>query len=300
MRILKYILLFLFIPTGMIYAQSDLLFSNYNINSIARNPAAIENNGFINAYLGAHQQWIGFDDAPNMQWVQVSNFFEGLNMGLSLNIMNQSVGAAVTQNIKLGYNYQLYFKGGHRLSLGLGAGVYFRRLDFSKLVFEEEDQSIPVTDERKTLPDFDFGAEYYYQNLTVGFASNHITIFNSNATLFKIPLQNHIYIDYQIKLSPEFIMTPRFDFFNSNSITSIGGSLDLNYDDKINAGIAYRHLTSLILRAGVKLGRSFYLNYAYDMGAGSFSSYNSGVHEIIIIGRFGKKNQSYNSPRFID
>ncbi len=300
MKYVRYILFLLLIQSGLLMAQSDLLFNNYNINSIVRNPAAIENNGAINAYLGAHQQWIGFDDAPHMQYAHVSNFFENMNMGLSLSITNQSVGASITQNIKVGYNYQLYFKGGHKLSLGVGAGVYFRRFDFSKLRFEEEDQNIPVTDERKTLPDFDFGVEYCYKDLTIGFASNHITIFNTKATIFKIPLQNHIYLDYGIKLVQGFKVIPRIDFFNSGTISSMGGSVDIYYGAKFNAGVAYRHKTSLILRAGVKLGSSFHINYAYDMGSGSFTSYNSGVHEIVIIGRFQKRKQAYNSPRFMD
>ncbi len=54
MKYVRYILFLLLIQSGLLMAQSDLLFNNYNINSIVRNPAAIENNGAINAYLGAH------------------------------------------------------------------------------------------------------------------------------------------------------------------------------------------------------------------------------------------------------
>jgi type IX secretion system PorP/SprF family membrane protein len=299
MRSLGCILVLLFISISS-YSQSDLLFSNYNINTISRNPAAIENNGFVNAYLGIHQQWIGFEDAPNMQWAHVSNSFEKLNMGISLNVFNQSVGATLTQNIKIGYNYRIYFGGGHNLSFGLGAGLYFRRVDYTKLRFENNEQEIPVSIENKTLPDFDFGAEYNYNNITIGIASNHITVSNSNAALLKIPLQNHIYVDYNISLNKEIQIIPRMDFFNSGSITSLGLSLDFMYNNVFNAGIAYRNGTSLIIRTGFRISPVFEILYSYDMGSGTFTSYNAGVHEAILVARFKRKSQSHNSPRFID
>lgn len=282
------------------FPQSDLLFSNYNINTITRNPAAIENNGTVNAYLGIHQQWVGFEDAPNMQWVHASTFFDKLNMGVSLNIVNQSVGASLTQNVKVGYAYHIHIKGGHRLSLGLGAGMYFRRFDFSKLRFDEDETNIPLTSESELKPDFDFGLEYTFKDFTLGLASNHITISGNKATNYKIPLQNHVYASYQINIATGIFVIPRLDFFNSGTITSYGVSTDFFLHEVFNVGVAYRSGTSFIIRAGTKISPVFQLQYAYDMGAGDFTSYNSGVHEVILIARFKKKTLSYNSPRFID
>ena len=297
----KYIITILLIHfTIQVCSQSDLLFSNYNINTIARNPAAIENNGAITAYLGVHQQWIGFDDAPNMQWAHMSSFFDKLNMGVSLDIVNQSVGASITQNIKVGYAYHIFFNGGHRLSLGIGAGIFFRRFDFSKLTFDEDEASIPLSSETELRPDFDFGVEYNYVNLTFGFASNHITTPNSKATIYKIPLQNHVYAAYELNINTDVSVIPRLDFFNSGTITSYGISADLFLYETFNLGVGYRTGTSFIIRSGVKISSVFQVQYAYDLGAGEFTSYNSGVHEVILILCFRKKNISYNSPRFID
>jgi len=297
----RYIISFV-LATLMInaFSQTDLLFNNYNINTIAHNPASIENNGTVNAYLGIHQQWIGFDDAPNMQWGYVSNFHDKLNMGVSLNIINQSVGAAITQTIKVGYNYHIYIRGGHNISLGLGAGVYIRRFDFSKLDFEDEETDIPLNAQTELKPDFDFGLEYYFKDFTFGFVSNHITISNKNATVFKLPLQNHIYASYATILKPGYILVPRIDYFNSGTISSFGVSADFFFHESFNVGLAYRYNTSFIIRAGINISTMFHLQYAYDIGAGSFTTYNSGTHEIILGLRLKKKNQSYNSPRFID
>lgn len=297
----KYIIIFLLLNfTVQVFPQSDLLFSNFNINKIAHNPASIENNGTVNAYLGVHQQWIGFEDAPNMQWAHISNFFDKLNMGVSLNIVNQSVGATITQNIKAGYAYHIYFNGGHKLSLGLGAGIYFRRFDFSRLRFDEEEPAVPLSAENELKPDFDFGAEYCFRSFTLGFVSNHITVPDKKATVFKAPLQNHVYAGYLINVGTGVSVVPRIDFFNSGAITSFGVSTDFFLHDVFNVGLAYRQGASFIIRAGVNISPVFQLQYAHDMGSGTFTNHNSGVHEVILIARFKKRNLSYNSPRFID
>jgi type IX secretion system PorP/SprF family membrane protein len=289
--------LFTFIGTR---AQSDLLFSNYSINAVAFNPASIENNNSLNAYFGLKQQWIGWEDAPNMQWLHASTFFDKTNMGVSLNINNQSIGAELTQNIKLGYSYRLYLADGHQLSLGLAGGIYFRKLDFSKLVFEEDEESIPSSDESQLSADFDFGFEYSFKNLIVGISSNHITTSNKKATIFKIPIQSHIYLRYLVDVGDDIILIPGLAYHRGGNIDIFEISADMQYKDIFSVGLKYQPATSFIIRAGVKLNNTFEIKYAYDLGAGKFRNYNSGSHEIILIGRFSRKSKNLNSPRFID
>lgn len=302
MRLLKLhiALIFIICTSTSAFTQSDLLFSNYGINAVAFNPAAIENNNSLNAYFGLKQQWIGWEDAPNMQWLNASTFFDKSNMGVSLNINNQSIGAEITQNVKLGYSYRIYFANGHQLSLGLAAGVYFRKLDFSKLVFEEEEENIPLADESQISADFDFGFEYSFKNLIVGISSNHITTSNAKATILKIPIQSHIYLRYLVDVGDDIILIPGLAYHRGGSIDLFDISADMQYKDIFSVGLKYRTATSFIIRAGIRLNNTFEIKYAYDLGAGKFRNYNSGSHEIILIGRFARKSKNLNSPRFID
>lgn len=281
-------------------AQSDLLFNNHQINAIARNPAAIEENGMINAYLGIHQQWMGFEDAPYMQWVGVSSFFDRYNMGVNLNITNQSEGVATTQNIKVGYTYHVHISGLHRLFFGVGAGFYFRRLDYSKLRFDDDETNVPLTDENVIRPDFDFGFEYLFGSFKFGAAANHVTVFNSKATLEKIPWQTQAYANYKAEVGEDFQLIPEISYFRSSRIAAYGISLDMQYRSVFGFGMAYRTGQSIIFRASVFLSNRFELRYAYDMGAGKFATYHSGIHEVVLIGRFNKRSSSLNSPRFLD
>ncbi len=281
-------------------AQSDLVFSNAGMNRYAYNPAAIQNNNAVNLRLDARKQWVGFPNAPAVQFLNVSDFFDRANMGLSLSISNQTAGAEKQQLVKAGYAYSIYFKGGHTLALGAGAGLLFRKLDFSKLHFEEDEEGIPVSDERKLLPDFEFGLEYHYKGLTAGVASNHITTSDKKATVYKVPIQNHVYLSYFFLMSPELSVEPGMAYHRGGPVNTFDFYTDFYIRDKINVGIKYRTSVSFIIRAGIKINNAFEIDYAYDLGAGSLRNYNSGSHEIMLIGRFRKKTTILNTPRFID
>ncbi len=293
-------MIFIVLSGNIAEAQSDIIYSNVKMNRFAFNPAAIENNGAINARLDVRQQWIGFPDAPSIQFLNVSDFFQNSNMGVSLTVTNQTAGAEKQQLMKAGYAYHIFFKGGHRLFLGAGAGVLFRKLDYSELTFEEDEEGIPVTDERRVLPDFEFGLEYRYKGLTAGFSSNHITTPDKKATIFKVPVQNHIYASYLFVLSSDFSVEPGMAFHRGGPVTTFDFYTDFYIKNKIVAGLKYRTSTSFIIRAGIKINNTFEIDYAYDMGAGSMQNYNSGSHEILLIGRFRKKTTVLNTPRFID
>ncbi len=285
---------------NVVKGQSDIIYSNVKMNRFAFNPAAIENNGAVNARLDVRQQWIGFPDAPSIQFLNVSDFFRNSNMGISLTITNQTAGDEKQQLVKAGYTYHIFFKGGHQVNLGAGAGILFRKLDYSNLSFEEDEEDIPLSDERKMLPDFEFGLEYKYKGFTAGFASNHITTPDKKATIFKVPVQNHLYASYLFVFNSGFSIEPGMAYHRGGPVSTFDFYTDIYIKDKISAGLKYRTSTSFIIRAGIKISNTFEIDYAYDMGAGSMLNYNSGSHEILLIARFSKKSSILNTPRFID
>jgi type IX secretion system PorP/SprF family membrane protein len=299
-RIRFLMVLFLLLLAGVGYGQSDLLFSSLDINRYAFNPAAIENNGSINFRLDGRRQWIGFPDAPQVLLLNVSNFFERKQMGISGTIYSQRTGIEQQQLIRAAYAYALTLGKGHELQFGLSAAVLFRKLDFSKLTFEQQQEGIPLSDERQVRPDFDLGIEYHHGGLIAGFAANHITTMLSKATLFKIPVQLHAYAQYFYPLNPEVALQSGFAWHQSGLVNVFDISMDAFLRNTLKVGLVYRSSTSFILRAGLKLNPDLEIHYAYDLGAGSFIRYNTGSHEIMLIWRLRKKASVLNSPRFID
>ena len=300
-RIIKHMLLAaaLLFVVGQAKAQTDLLFSLHGMNQKVFNPAAMDDNGRINLKMMARQQWIGFPDAPAVQFLSADMFMDEQPMGLKLSFLNQTAGKEITQQLSLAYVYQVRLSNEIELRFGLGAGFYQRKILFSELIFEEGNEPLIKPDESVFKPDFSFGAELYWNAFTFGVAANHITTPNRKATIFKIPLHNHLYLTHQLTLNEQSRLLTEISWHQQGSINrmQLGAVIEAGI---LEAGLAYRHLDALIIRAGISLSESIKLRYAYDLGISKIANYNSGTHEISLQFGFPKKSGTYLSPRFLD
>lgn len=292
------VVLLLLVHVGV--AQTDLLYSSMQMNRFAFNPAAIQNNGSINFRLDGRRQWIGFPDAPQALILHVSNFFDRKQMGVTATVYSQRTGAEQQQLLRAGYAYALTLSKGHELVFGLSAAVLFRKLDFSKLTFEQDEQGIPLSDERQIRPDFDLGMEYHHGGFIAGIAANHITAGLSKSAILNIPIHLHAYVQYFYPLNAEISLQTGMAWHQSGTVKVFDISADAFLRNTVKVGLVYRSSTSFILRAGIQLNPDLEVHYAYDLGAGSFIRYNTGSHELMLIWRLHKKASVLNSPRFID
>ena len=300
-RMLRYMLLaatLLFI-VGRAKAQTDLLFSLHGMNQKVFNPAAMDDNGRINLELMARQQWIGFPDAPAVQYLSADMFMDEQPMGLKLSFLNQTAGKEVTRQLSLAYAYQVRLSNELDLRFGLGAGFYQRQVLFSELIFEEDNEPLIKPDESVFKPDFSFGAELYWQAFTIGVAANHITTPNRKATIFRIPLHNHLYLMHRLMLNEQSSLVTEISWHLQGTIRrmQLGAVIETGI---LEAGLAYRHQDALIIRAGIALSETIKLRYSYDLGISKIANYNSGTHEISLQFGFLKKSGKYLSPRFLD
>ncbi len=300
-RMFKYLLLtaaLLFI-FGQAKAQTDLLFSLHGMNQKVFNPAAMDDNGLINLELMARQQWIGFPDAPVVQYLSAAMFMDEQPMGLKLSFLNQTAGKEITRQLSLAYAYQVRLSTDLDLRFGLGAGFYQRQMLFSELIFEEGNEPLIKPDESVFKPDFSFGAELYWKAFTLGMAANHITTPNRKATIFKIPLHNHLYLTHQLTLNEQSRLMSEISWHQQGRINrmQLGAVIEAGI---LEAGLGYRHQDALIIRVGIALSETIKLRYAYDLGISKIANYNSGTHEISLQFGFPKKSGTNLSPRFLD
>lgn len=283
-----------------VMAQSDLLLSNPGLNAESYNPAGFSDNGMISLQLLARQQWIGFPDAPSLQRLGVSSFFENRPMGMKFNLVNQVAGKEITRQAKLSYAYRVHFTEGLQLTMGVSAGIYSRMIKYSELVFYDGNEPLVKPDESYLLPDFDFGLELQRDALTVGMAANHITTPARKATLFKIPAHNHLYLAYRISLSDEATLQPMLSLHKQGKLNVFQLDANLNFNNVFMAGLGYRQNDAFMLHVGLNVNEMIGFMYSYDIGATRFSNYNSGTHEFVLLVRLQKKSAAFLSPRFID
>ena len=281
------------------WAQADLIYSNANVNNTLFNPSAIEDNGLINIHLLARQQWIGFPDAPSVQYASVSNFFENQPMGLRLGILNQTAGKETTRNMGLAYAYRVQFSKELWMNFGLSAGLYQRMVRFSELIYQTGNEPLIKQDEQVLKPDFSFGFTAFWRHFTLGVAANHITTHNRKATIFKIPVHNHLFMQYRTDLNTETQLYTEMAFHQMGSIQYLQADIHLFFK-QFDAGLAFRAGDAIVIKAGIQVNEALRIAYAYDMGINRIANYNSGSHEFMVVLSLQKKSAAYLSPRFLD
>lgn len=277
------------------------MFSNSGMNPDVYNPAVILNNGMINLQMLVRRQWVGFPDAPSVEHVRVSHFFDDQSMGLKLSVMNQSFGKEISRNVSLAYVYKVNFDPQISMNLGLSAGLVQRQILFSNLVFQDGSEPLIRPDENYLRPDFAFGMHLNAYDFDFGYATSHLTTIGHDPSISRIPLHQHLYAFYQINLGD--VNDPKFrtgvSYHQQGKVQYL--QIDAQfYRGMLQAGIGWRHTDSFILKAGLRISEFVEFAYSYDMGITRFANFNSGTHEFVVHIRLNRKSNAYLSPRFMD
>jgi len=301
MRKFLVVLISLFISSVGI-SQNDILFSHYMFNELTFNPAVAGSSPTLDASLLARQQWIGFDEAPSSQVLNVHTFLRDIG-GVGGTIINDKLGYENSLNFKLYYAHHFQISRGMLLSFGAGLGFLNKTIDGSKLIYEDEnDLNAIYNKESRFRPDFSFGTELNTSKFTLGLASTHIEQSLKSATLFRVPRHYYAYAKYRIEASDKINIVPTFLVKSSQFITQIDLSAIFFYNNKFWIGAAYRLDEAYIGIIGFNITKDLKFSYSYDYSAGPMKSYNDGSHEAMIsysINR-GQKPMMSKSPRYFN
>jgi type IX secretion system PorP/SprF family membrane protein len=266
------------------------------------NPAATGNSDKLIASLVARQQWLGIDNAPSTQFLNVHTYVDQIKGGAGLTILNDHVGFENTLNLKLNYAYHCRISETATLSGGLSAGFVNKRLDGSKLIYEQgSDPHAVVSSTSAFSPDFGLGVEFNTAKLTAGISSTHVNQSLSSATEFINPRHTYLYAKYKISAGTDYSVIPSFLVNSSGFIRQYELNTTVVYKEKIRLGLTYRFQESIVGLIGVNITDEILIGYSYDYNAAPIKTYSSGSHEIMIQARlkgFNTKKYDYKSPRF--
>jgi len=289
-------------------AQQNLVYNHYFLNPYLYNPSYIAASGYSELLMNYRKQWAQFNGAPTTATL---NLQLPLNhkMGLGLNLYNDQAGVLQTNSAMASFAYQVYLGKStaelHRLGFGLSAGVTINNINLDKV----DDPSDPsLTDNNSTSVDGQFGINYQYKNLKIGFALprlfvSHIVSENGFNTPKLDQLNNTITtISYNFSLSPRLAFEPFFLYRTSEGVSGqyeITGVLKL--DDLLWGGASYRQDYGPAGFLGFNLKNKLRVGYAYEFAPQQTTGLGNGSHEVQVILRIGKKKyerptQSENEP----
>lgn len=296
-----YILLVLSLTTSIFTAnaQQDLLLSQEIFSRVNKNPAATGNSNDIDIFLHGRLQWTGMDKGPKTTVLNVTNYVEKIKSGFGLSFSYDCFGVAHSStNAKLAYSFQMDLSERYILSLGLGAGVYAGKIDYTKHKLEDmsefNDGEYIMDKETRLSPDFDFGFELSNPLWTLGVSMTHLL--NSESTSFKSGRHLYAYWTSLLPLGDNFSLGPTVSYMHHDQANLMEVGSLVFFKNLYWGGVTWRpdlhdkmNPSVLVFTLGFEKSR-FRFGYSFDMSVGS-DNLLPPSHEIILSYGIAKKSK---------
>jgi len=272
-----------------VFAQQDLMISQYMTNLLPTNPAYAGTNGNLNIMALSRNQWVGFDGAPRTNVLVINSPFLKHNIGVGFTLIHDQVGP-IQQTLAyadFAYNFQITAK--TRLSFGLKAGMNLQQPDLSAVQTLEADPSFLTPQDLQLMPNFGFGVYLYSDKYYVGVSTPQLltnSFDSENPSIeFSGGQERHFFLigGYVFELSDDWKLRPStFVKVVPNAPASVDLSAMAILKDKFWFGSTYRIGDGFAFITQYQLNRSFRLGYSYDIALTRLRSNNSGTHEIML------------------
>lgn len=293
------------ISTNLALAQNDLHFSHYMFNTVYYNPAAAGTTANLEANLTARKQWVGFNGAPTLGFLNAHTYLHKVKGGVGLSMVNDRLGFQNITGLKAMYAYHLHLNENHVLSAGLSMGFIYSSVDASKFILDNPGDNLANNvPKSKMVADPNFGIEYNNKYVSVGVSSTHVLRSTDNATVFNMPRHYFIYVLGHYKINDDWKILPSLLTKSTSFITQYELSALSQYKKIFYFGGTYRRSEALTALVGYYINENFKVGYTYDFtGISKFRAYSSGTHEIMISytsKSIDHKRYHIKTPRFFN
>ncbi|WP_148270376.1 PorP/SprF family type IX secretion system membrane protein [Haliscomenobacter hydrossis] len=297
-------LILLLLPTAMLWAQDEAIFTHYNLAPILINPAAAGFEETHQIQFNARGQWLGFPDAPKNVGVQYHGPL-GNTFGFGLAVMGES--AAQVSRVRGRLNTGFRFKVNENVKLAIGFSTEFSQLSLGNNILGEPDYQqgddiieAAVNGRQQFDASLGFFGRFYentYASLSftnlISERLNNIVSNEAQGSLFQyyVFLVGHKFelSNNQLSLEPSIMVRQVKDTPFNVDINLKAGILN----DKLIAGLSYRSLKTIGALIGSEISESFRFFYTFDLSMQDLQQYSTGSHEITLA--FGFKGPQ-NKP----
>lgn len=234
--------------------------------------------------------------------------------GIGLTVFNDKTGSFNRFTANATYAYHLGLSPTTNLSAGFSAGITNISIDRTKHDFTGDGYPFdPATgaslsgELNKLRPDVGFGMWLYSKNYFIGLSAQQIipqkiVLTDDAAFQGKGRLVPHIFLTAGYR----FLMGEDFNAIPSLMVKYIQGSskydvqpevnLKLQYRDDAWIGGSYRYENGYAAMAGINIGNTFNVGYAYDFTTTALNTVSKGTHEFLVGFLIGNK-YSEKCPR---
>jgi type IX secretion system PorP/SprF family membrane protein len=264
------------------YAQRDPQYSFNMFNHMAVNPGFAGASGGICARGIFHEQWIGFDDAPNTIVFSGDMALNNINSGVGLNILQDRSGYNKNLYLNGNYSYRLKIGDDGDLGIGLGLGLLQNAISgewvtpdqLSNPNASHNDDGLIPQQESHIKFDANLGAFYHttfdkYNEMYAGVSITHLTqpTFTTDAggEGNYYPRTYYFTAGYYYTMPNGLIQLRPSVFLKTEFVsTQVSFNLTALYNQMFWAGITYRAANDLGLMVGATLQNNLSFGIAYD------------------------------------
>lgn len=300
-----------------LFAQQEQMYTHYDFNSIAMNPAYAGSKRTLVASALNRTQWATYPGAPNYQSLAlhspVSQAPAFRDFAVGLNFQTGKIGKFAVASpfaeteIAANIAYHKEIARNLRLAVGLRVGAFNYSAELSKLQLQNPgDVTFNNNDYSITAPMTGFGIYLYSDKYFAAISSPRMVFINPRTAPSGVNLdyvsEMHYYaiagavfeINDDLKLKP----TTQVKFVNGVAMQA-DLNLHLIYKDFGSIGGFYRTGGDIGVMAMAKLNGNFNLMYSFDSKTSPLNEYVRGSHEVGIQYMISpKENSRVKVPRY--
>lgn len=272
-------------------AQQEQMYSHYDYNSLALNPAYAGSKQTLVANSLARMQWMNLPGAPRYYNLGVHSPLVG-DFGGGLNLQTGSLGKFQTANpmretqiaLSLAWNKQITKD--LRLAVGLRGGLFNYNINLSQLNRDvDADVAFRNNDLNILAPMTGFGIYLYSEKFFVGVSAPRMVFVGDNPVnnvdiSYATSTQYYAFAGFVHEVNSDWKIKP------TTQIKMVQGApiqADLNvhaiYKDDYSVGAFYRTGGELGIMAMAQVSPNFTLVYSYDHRLAPVNNYVNGSHE---------------------
>jgi len=301
MRRISFLSLILLAGTS-IFAQQDAQTSMYFFNPLQFNPAYAGSRGSLNITGVTRAQWLGWDGAPNSQFLSIHAPVLRKDIGLGTTIAYDKIGSRSSFSAMANFAYQLQLnKEDLRLSLGLSGGIQQYGYDFSDLIATNVNDPNYINSYRQTKANFGFGAYLYQNNFYAGISIPRLIKRNVDNNTGNAYLQRHLYVTggYVVKINSVLDIKPSVLVkYTANGPLIADVNLSAHLFKRFWIGGLYRTTDCAGVNFAYQIKDFCSAGYSFDFPLNGKMLNQWGTHEIMISFDLNGKNNAVKSPRY--
>jgi type IX secretion system PorP/SprF family membrane protein len=272
------------------YAQLQPLLDQYHLNGLAINPAYAGSQEALSVGLYSRVQWVGFESAPKTFTFSMHSPMRNKKVNLGLIVLTDRLGSKAEAGFLFNYAYRIDLGSG-KLSFGLAAGLTNISYNLNSIRYTDPgDVLLQDPGRRALLPAFSLGSYYYFDKFYVGVSMPLLTNHQMNQQTGKY----HIGFDpaatnYNLITGYLFSLSEKLEMLSSlmfRSNPAIATQLDLHcnliYKKKVSIGTIIRTNGNLSAILQIQANRQLRIGYSYGYELSELSSYQHGLHEVVL------------------